>query len=175
MTSKLTFSGMVLSVQPRIRLLRSFDEVSHQYSGYALRLRGMLGTEERDFSVGIGKAAHAKLQFRVGDKVIGEGEPVTNHDLENADLYKASKLKVLERGQDTQHPPPWHTLAPTLEVYRERGHRQLDAKTFQAKCTTCVWGCLMPVEMIIDQWNPKAKHRQETFCYGPLWRPWGQT
>jgi hypothetical protein len=26
----------------------------------------------------------------------------------------------------------------------------------------------MPVEMIIDQWNPSQKrHRFETFCYGP--------
>jgi hypothetical protein len=26
----------------------------------------------------------------------------------------------------------------------------------------------MPVEMIIDQWNPrKRKYRFETFCYGP--------
>jgi len=29
-------------------------------------------------------------------------------------------------------------------------------------------GCKMPVEMIIDQWNPsKKKYRFETFCYGP--------
>jgi len=27
----------------------------------------------------------------------------------------------------------------------------------------------MPVEIIIDQWNPgKKKYRFETFCYGPL-------
>jgi hypothetical protein len=27
----------------------------------------------------------------------------------------------------------------------------------------------MAVEMIIDQWNPtRRRHRQETFCYGPL-------
>lgn len=26
----------------------------------------------------------------------------------------------------------------------------------------------MPVEMIIDQWNPRVReHRVETFCYGP--------
>jgi len=29
-------------------------------------------------------------------------------------------------------------------------------------------GCRMPVEMIIDQWNPsKKQYRFETFCYGP--------
>jgi hypothetical protein len=27
----------------------------------------------------------------------------------------------------------------------------------------------MPVEMIIDQWNPsKRRYRTETFCYGPI-------
>lgn len=33
---------------------------------------------------------------------------------------------------------------------------------------SCMWGCRMPVEMIIDHWNPgKMKYRFETFCYGP--------
>ena len=32
-----------------------------------------------------------------------------------------------------------------------------------------MWGCLMAVEMIIDQWNPeRRRYRTETFCYGPL-------
>jgi hypothetical protein len=36
------------------------------------------------------------------------------------------------------------------------------------KCLACIWGCKMPVEMIIDQWNPsKRRYRTETFCYGP--------
>jgi hypothetical protein len=31
-----------------------------------------------------------------------------------------------------------------------------------------MWGCKMPVEMIIDHWNPSHKrYRSETFCYGP--------
>ncbi len=35
-----------------------------------------------------------------------------------------------------------------------------------------MWGCWMPVEMIIDQWNPsKRRYRTETFCYGPLFCP----
>lgn len=33
----------------------------------------------------------------------------------------------------------------------------------------CVWGCVMPVEIIVDHWNPeKRRYRTETFCYGPL-------
>jgi hypothetical protein len=31
-----------------------------------------------------------------------------------------------------------------------------------------MWGCRMPVEMIIDHWNPgRKRYRFETFCYGP--------
>lgn len=33
-----------------------------------------------------------------------------------------------------------------------------------------MWGCRMPVEIIIDNWNPRSrrKYRFETLCYGPL-------
>jgi hypothetical protein len=59
-------------------------------------------------------------------------------------------------------------VPPELETYRSRGHRRLDTRTYDAKCTTCIWGCRMPVEMIIDHWNPSKKwYRFETFCYGP--------
>jgi len=43
---KLTFTGKIISVQPRIRLIRSFDEISHNYLGYALFLNGTIGEEE---------------------------------------------------------------------------------------------------------------------------------
>jgi len=65
-------------------------------------------------------------------------------------------------------PPPWRGIPPPLSVYRERGHRRLAARTYEEKCTTCIWGCQMAVEMIIDHWNPsKRRYRTETFCYGP--------
>ena len=65
-------------------------------------------------------------------------------------------------------PPPWRGVPPPLSVYRERGHRRLAARTYEEKCTTCIWGCQMAVEMIIDHWNPsKRRYRTETFCYGP--------
>jgi hypothetical protein len=36
------------------------------------------------------------------------------------------------------------------------------------KRTTCIRGCQMAVEMIIDHWSPsKRRYRTETFCYGP--------
>ena len=64
--------------------------------------------------------------------------------------------------------PPFLAEPPALPTYRERDHRRLDARTYQARCATCIWGCRMPVEMIIDHWNPsKKKYRFKTFCYGP--------
>jgi hypothetical protein len=39
------WEGEVLSVQPRIRLTRSFDQRSHSYLGYVLRMHGTLAGE----------------------------------------------------------------------------------------------------------------------------------
>ena len=33
------------------------------------------------------------------------------------------------------------------------GAARLDVRTYEGKCATCIWGCRMPVEMIIDRWN----------------------
>ncbi|MFO0980391.1 MAG: hypothetical protein U1E76_01385 [Planctomycetota bacterium] len=167
---KTAFSGLIVSVQPRIRLMRSFDQRSHTYLGYVLRVRGLIGGGGREVLIAIGEAAHAEHQLRAGDRVSGEGVPVTDPRTEVAELYKVSKLKVLERSATVSSGgPPWLGVPPPLPNYRERGHRRLDARTYESKCTTCIWGCLMPVEMTIDQWNPSQKrYREETFCYGPL-------
>lgn len=166
---KLTFKGIMKSVQPRIRLLRSFDERSHNYLGYSLFITGIIEDVERQFSVGIGKIAQAKHQFKVGDKITGECLPVADERLEPVEFYKASKLKKTGQDDSSNTPPPWETIPPELEVYQARGHRRLASRTFTSKCNTCIWGCRMPVEIIIDHWNPgKKKYRFETFCYGPL-------
>jgi hypothetical protein len=167
---KIGWSGVLVAVQPRIRLMRSFDQRSHSYQGYVLRLRGTVGGEERDTLVAVGEAAHAKHQFRAGDHASGEGIPVADPRTETAEFYKTSKLKVLDRGLPiSSSGPPWLGVPPPLPAYRERGHRRLDARVYESKCTTCIWGCRMAVEMIIDQWNPRQKrYREETFCYGPL-------
>ncbi len=169
MNEKIAWQGTLVSVQPRIRLTRSFDQRNHSYLGYALRVQGIIGEDEREFTVGIGKAARLRHQFRAGDIVSGMAQPVADERTESVELYKASRLKVVERAADVVTvPPPWLGLPPELPVYRQRGHRRLDARTYQAKCLGCIWGCRMPVEMIIDQWNPSQKrYRFETFCYGP--------
>jgi hypothetical protein len=163
------FKGTIISVQPRIRLTRSFDERSHSYMGYALRIKGAIDAIEQAFSIGIGEAAQKKFQFVGGDEIEGECLPVADLRLEPVEFYKASKLRKTGQVQIDIIPPPWESLPPDLEIYRQRGHRRLSAQTYNTKCSSCIWGCRMPVEIILDQWNPsRRKYRYETFCYGPL-------
>lgn len=170
MPDKVRWRGTVLGVQPRIRLTRSYDERSHTYLGYTLEMRGALGKDARDFAVAVGPAAHAKHAFLPGEIVAGIGDIGADPRLNLEDVYKVSGLNVIERPPvaDTTG-PPWHTLAPPLTTYRERGHRRLAEARYAESCSTCVWGCRMAVEIITDQWKPHLRsHRQETFCYGPL-------
>ena len=166
---KRLWQGEVVSVQPRIRLSRSFDERSHSYLGYVLWLRGTLDGESKDFSVAVGKGAHEKHQFHVGDQISGKSVSVSDTNLEIADVYKTSALTVLAQGEEPAgDSPPYIDVPPPLEAYRERGHRWLAAVTYAKRCLTCIWGCEMPVEMIVDHWNPSVRrYRRETFCYGP--------
>lgn len=169
MNQKIKFQGKIIGVQPRIRLLRSFDETSHSYLGFSISLNGKIGDERRNFLIGIGKGAQAKHLFKCGDSLSGECLTVENTSLETVEFYKVSKLKIMEKEykKDTTT-PPWIDTAPELQVYRERGHRRLSGKTYSSKCVSCIWGCNMAVEITIDHWNPgKKKYRNETFCYGP--------
>ncbi len=156
-------------MQPRIRLLRSFDERHHNYLGYCLRVRGVLGEQGGEFLIGIGGTAQAKYVFRCGDVVRGESAPARDPRLEPAEYYKTSGLRLVSRSErPLLNSPPWLEPPPTLEVYRGRGHRRLDPRIYESKCTSCTWGCRMPVEMIVDKWNPTdRRYRVETFCYGP--------
>lgn len=153
-------------MRPRIRLGRSFDQRSHTYLGYATGCAATWGSAAREFLVGVGESAQAKHQFQAGPTVSGEALPVADPCLEIVEFYKVSNLKVAVRKfAEEAPPPPWRGVAPPLSVYR---HRRLAARTYEEKCTTCLWGCQMAVEMIIDQWNPsKRRYRTETFCYGP--------
>ncbi len=79
---KIRWQDTVISVQPRIRLVRSFDVRSHVYLGYSLRLNGKIGGEEREFLVGVGKGAQAKHAFQAYDEISGECLPVPDPELE---------------------------------------------------------------------------------------------
>jgi hypothetical protein len=56
---KIPWQGVLISVQPRIRLGRSFDR-SHTY---AFRVHGSIGGEAREFLVGV--ASHGFKDFDV--------------------------------------------------------------------------------------------------------------
>ena len=161
--------GRIVAVRPRIRLMRSFDERHHSYQGYVLRVDGTCGDGRGDFLIAIGKSAQEKHRFCADMDVCGLAAPVADPRLETAGFYKASGIKVLKAAEDEPSSgPPFLGVPPNLETYRNRGHRRLAAKTYDTKCSTCIWGCRMPVEMIIDHWNPSQKrYRFETFCYGP--------
>ena len=170
MNPKAVWSGRILGVQPRIRLLRSYDESSHSYLGYVLRIDGRCGNATGEFQVAVGKGAQVKFGFRAGMEVAGQAVPVDDPRLETAGWYKASALTVPKAAAgEPPVGPPFIGLPPDLPVYRERGHRRLDPRTYEAGCTTCLWGCRMPVEMIVDPWDRSRarRYRFETFCYGP--------
>lgn len=52
--AKIEWEGTITSVQPRIRLLRSFDQRYHSYLGYVLRVRVAIEAEERENLVATG-------------------------------------------------------------------------------------------------------------------------
>src|SRR5882724_2511166 len=162
---KTTIEGLIVAVQPRIRLLRSFDQRQHNYPGYALLVES--AADRKQVWIGVGPAAHAKFGFCAGGRFSAEVEPIANPDLEAVDYYKASKIQCVP-APPSGSPPPWLGVPPDLPTYRARGHRRLDPGAYESFCHRCIWGSRMAVEMTIDQWNPEEKrYRKETFCYGP--------
>ncbi|MBI1820615.1 MAG: hypothetical protein HY036_02965 [Nitrospirae bacterium] len=57
---KISWSGRILAVQPRICLMRSFDQRAHSYKGYVLRIEGTCGAKTGEFLIAVGKEAHQK-------------------------------------------------------------------------------------------------------------------
>ena len=156
-----SFHGVITSIQPRIRLNRSFDQSWHSYLGYALTI---VEAEGAFLLVGISEKLQEKHRLSKGMVVAGNCKSVQERNLESVDYYRVTGFKVLDSfDTDLQYPVP-----PSLETYRQRGSRRLAAKTYETACASCMWGCRMAVEIIVDQWKPWIrKYRTETFCYGP--------
>ena len=131
MPPKPTWEGKITSVQPRIRLLGSFDQHHLTCLSNVLGIDGELAGEQLAFTLAIGKATHAKHQFQVGMVVSGQAEPVADLRKETTELYKASKLASQPTNPASGHiPPQWIDVPPPLDVYRHRGHRRLSSRTF---------------------------------------------
>src|SRR4029077_13843185 len=58
---KIPWHGVLTSVQPRIRLGRSFDQRSHTYLGYALRVRGNMGSEAQPVPIAFNAQSSERL------------------------------------------------------------------------------------------------------------------
>jgi hypothetical protein len=67
------------------------------FLGYALRLRGSIGGEAREFLIGVGERAHAKHRFRAGAHPIRGCTPVDDPRLETVEFYEVSDLRVSVR------------------------------------------------------------------------------
>lgn len=68
---KTAWSGRVVAVQPRIRLMRSFDQGSHGRLGYVFRIEGTCGGQTRQVLVAVGEGAHEKHRFHAGMELHG--------------------------------------------------------------------------------------------------------
>lgn len=166
---RVAWKGKLLAVQPRILLTRAFDQRSHTYLGYTLVVEGRLGGKRGRFRIGIGSAAQARLDLRAGDEIAGRSLPVARPALESVDYYRTTGLTPGRRSPPPTAPPPWQGPPPDLDTYRARGHRRLSERAYQGRCASCIWGCRMAVEMIVNPEKPREKrYRAETFCYGPL-------
>jgi hypothetical protein len=80
--AKKAIQGRIISVQPRIRLIRSFNERSHNYLGYSFCIEGKLGGQKGIFLIGVGKAVQAKRGFQAGGLISGECLSVPDPRLE---------------------------------------------------------------------------------------------
>ncbi|MFH1732517.1 MAG: hypothetical protein ABIF82_12825, partial [Planctomycetota bacterium] len=123
-SEKHSWQGKLVAVQPRIKLLRSFDQRQHNYPGFILWIDGTVGGEERQFSVAVGRGAHAKHSFRIGDELSGQSTPVADPRLEVAEFYKTSRDI-----QDIQDSHRFPQISRTVTVFRCCGRH-----TYYALC-----------------------------------------
>jgi hypothetical protein len=170
-TGKVRWQGVIKAIQPRAWVWRyKTDNRTHHLTGFNLWLDGQIAGEAQKFAVAISGLQEKKVGFRHGDTASGTGWPVQGKKREVVELYRAGKLKILDRPDRNadRGGPPFIDLIPDLEVYDCRGCRMLDAKLWRTVCMTCLWANKSRVEIEYDFEHPKSKrYRSETFCYGP--------
>src|SRR3990172_5076345 len=126
MSNKTGFEGTITSVKPMIRLIRSFDQISHAYLGYTLVMDAVVdGKEWNGLRVVVGQKTHEKNRFHIGYCVSGEALPIEMPEKEWADIYKVSGLKIISRGDSAEDRPAdiKDGIAPPLTIHTEKGQR----------------------------------------------------
>jgi len=129
MVDKLLFAGRVVAIQPRIRLMRSFDQRHHSYLGYLLRIDGTIGGLANTITVGIGKALQAKHCIEAGYEVEGMCLPVHDPHLEPVSNYRVSMFNVISRSQEQLSEPfgvrvDLHTANSLSKYFRDEVLRE---------------------------------------------------
>ena len=166
---KISFSGVILSVQPRSNVWRyRLDNRTHRMTGYNIFLRGTAEGVEKDFSVAFSEKQQQKFHFHIGDKISGTAWLKKCPKLEYADYYRPGALKKLSEAPapDENTSSPWIGEVPALSVYDWRGCRMLAQTSWKNKCFTCKWACMANVTIEYN-WGKTQKYRFESFCYGP--------
>ena len=167
--NKITFSGVILSVQPRSDVWRyRLDNRTHTMTGYNVFLKGTAEGEEKSFAVAISEKNQQKYHFHIGDEISGSAWTKLHPKLEYADYYRVGALKKISEvpAPDEDAKSPWLGEVPELAVYDRRGCRMLDTKIWKGKCFKCKWACMANVTIEYN-WGVSQKHRFESFCYGP--------
>lgn len=167
---KISFDGVVRSVQPRANVWRYTQEYrTHRLTGYNVFFTGMAEGEEKEFSVAISEKQYQKLRCHIGERISGTAWTKKYPKQEYADYYRAGTLKKLTEVLPPDEKPrePWTDELPDLSVYEWRGCRMLDSRCWSGKCFTCKWACMSNVT-IEYRWGVSQKFRFETFCYGPF-------
>ena len=169
MQEKISFSGEIISVQPRSEVWRyRLDNRTHRLTGYNLFLNGVVCGEEKPFSVAISEKQQEKYRFRIGDQISGTAWTKLYPKREYADYYRSGGFKKISAAQDEvfSDPPPWRDSVEPLSVYDWRGCRMLDARRWKGKCFPCKWAAMANVTIEYN-WGVTQKLRFESFCYGP--------
>jgi hypothetical protein len=170
LSSKVNWQGKVVSIQPRTRVWRYLlDNRTHYHLGYNLFIKESGIAEKKKFSVAISEKQQFKGLFRIGDILKGTAWTKAYEEREFADYYRAGSIEIISRENEniTILPPPWVIPTPSLQIYEERGARQLSKTQWKTKCFQCVWANMASVEIQWDFDRGIKKYRFETFCYGP--------
>ena len=80
---KITFQGVIRSVQPRSNVWRyRLDNRTHSLTGYNLFLTGISNGVEGDFSVAISEKQQEKLKAHIGDEIKYEDSFLYKHHIQ---------------------------------------------------------------------------------------------